>query len=328
MAGVRAVPWVLNLGAGVQSSTLLLLSTEGRIPRFNVAIFADTGWEPAAVYRHLDRIEREVAEPAGIPILRVSVGNIRADALNPAKRFASMPLHVRNTDGSKGMAHRQCTQEYKIRPIQEAVRRLLGAKDKSNGRPGRVPAGRFVRSAIGISRDEFWRAKDSRVQYSRHEHPLLWLEGAADGHQGWTRSDCVRYLRTRGYAATPKSACVGCPFRRNAGWRRMRDADPTSWADAVAFDHAIREGYPHATTQGRALRGSFYLHESCQPLDQAPIDRVTRPEWRGRQTDLLNALADTQAGLSDPDDADGDADADMGCSPFGCPADNPAGGIA
>ncbi|MGH3860394.1 hypothetical protein [Actinokineospora sp.] len=312
-----AAPRVLNLGAGVQSSTLLLLSAEGRIPRYDLAIFADTGWEPAAVYTHLDRIEREVANPAGIPILRVSVGNIRDDALNPAKRFASMPLHVRNPDGSKGMGRRQCTAEYKIRPIQEAVRSLLGAPMKDNGRPGRVKRGRHVDASIGISRDEFHRAKDSQVSYARHNHPLLWMTGAADGREGWQRSDCIRYLRTRRFGKTPKSACVGCPFRRNAGWRRMRDTDPTSFADAVAFDHAIRVGYPHATANGTDLRGNFYLHESLRPLDEAPIDHVTRPERAARQTDVFDAIADTEAGLTDPDD---DPDTEQGCSPFGCPS--------
>lgn len=315
---MSASPRVLNLGAGVQSTTLLLLAAEGRIPRFDVAIFADTGWEPAAVYRHLDRIERDVAAPAGIPVLRVSVGNIRADALDPAHRFASMPLYVTNPDGSRGRGRRQCTAEYKIRPIQEAVRRLLGAKDKDNGRPGRVKAGRHVLSAIGISRDEVHRAKDSQVTYSRHEHPLLWLAGAADGREGWQRTDCVRYLRSNGFGATPKSACVGCPFRRNAGWRRMRDTDPASWHDAVAFDHAIRRGYPHATASGTELRGSMFLHDSRIPLQRAPIDRVTRAERAAQQTDLLEAIADVAAGLTDPAD---DPDADMGCSPFSCPAD-------
>ncbi len=319
---INAAPRVLSLGAGVQSTTLLLLSAEGRIPRYDAAIFADTGWEPAAVYTHLDRVEREVAIPAGIPILRVSVGNIRNDALDPAKRFASMPLHLRNPQGGKGIGRRQCTAEYKIRPILETVRRLLGAGDKTNGRPGRVKHGRFVRQAIGISRDEIHRAKDSRVAYAQHNHPLLDMDGAADGRQGWQRSDCVRYLRTTGFGTTPKSACIGCPFRRNAGWRRMRDTDPSSWTDAVDFDHAIRHGYAHATATGTPLRGQFYLHESLQPLDVAPIDHVTRGEWAGRQTNLLDAIADTEAGLTDPDD-----DPDHGCSPFTCPADL-EGGIA
>jgi 3'-phosphoadenosine 5'-phosphosulfate sulfotransferase (PAPS reductase)/FAD synthetase len=91
---------VLSLGAGVQSTTLLLLSAQRHLPRLDAAIFADTGWEPRAVYEHLDRIDREIAQPAGIPILRVSCGNIRDDALDPRRRFASMPLFVLNRDGS------------------------------------------------------------------------------------------------------------------------------------------------------------------------------------------------------------------------------------
>jgi 3'-phosphoadenosine 5'-phosphosulfate sulfotransferase (PAPS reductase)/FAD synthetase len=100
---------VLSLGAGVQSTCLLLIAGEGHLPGLDVAIFADTGWEPRAVYDHLDRIEREIAEPAGIPVLRVSSGNIRSDALDPSKHFASMPLHILNSTGSEGMSRRQCS---------------------------------------------------------------------------------------------------------------------------------------------------------------------------------------------------------------------------
>ena len=45
---------VLSLGAGVQSTTLALLAVRGEIgPMPDCAIFADTGWEPRAVYEHL-----------------------------------------------------------------------------------------------------------------------------------------------------------------------------------------------------------------------------------------------------------------------------------
>ena len=81
----------LSLGGGIQSSACLLLAIQGKIAPFDAAVFADTGWEPAAVYSHLDRLER-LAVPAGIPVVRVSTGNIRADALDPKHRFASMPL--------------------------------------------------------------------------------------------------------------------------------------------------------------------------------------------------------------------------------------------
>lgn len=65
---------LLSLGAGVQSSAVLLLAALGELPRLDGAIFADTGWEPRAVYDHLDRLKREVASPAGIPVHQVGVG--------------------------------------------------------------------------------------------------------------------------------------------------------------------------------------------------------------------------------------------------------------
>ena len=43
---------ILNLGAGVQSTTLYLMFMRGDIkPQIDYAIFADTGEEPEAVYR-------------------------------------------------------------------------------------------------------------------------------------------------------------------------------------------------------------------------------------------------------------------------------------
>jgi hypothetical protein len=284
----------------VQSTTLLLLAVEGRIPRPDLAVFADTGWEPAAVYEHLNRVT-EVAASAGIPVRVVSVGNIRNDALDPERRFASMPLHVLNPDGSRGLARRQCTSEYKIRPIKQAVREFLGYPH-----PKPVPAGVYVHQQVGISRDEVGRAKDSDVRYARNVFPLVDLDGAADGRPGWTRSDCARYLTAYGWGDTPRSACIGCPFNGNARWRNLRDTDPAGWADAVDFDAAIRNGSAKANAAGQPLYGQMFLHRSMQPLDAAPIDRVTAYEWAGRQVDVFEAIADT-------DDED-----PPGCSPFAC----------
>lgn len=299
---------LLSLGAGVQSTTLLLLAAEGHLPGLDGAIFADTGWEPAAVYTHLDRLEREVARPARIPIYRVSVGNIRNDALDPAHRFASMPLFVKNADGGDGMTRRQCTSEYKLKPIKRQARQLLGYPH-----PTRVPRGVFAEQWIGISRDEIGRAKDSGIQYLKSWHPLLHLDGAADGREGWTRTDCMRYLKSRGWSSTPKSACIGCPFHGNAQWRQLRDEHPAEWADAVDFDRSIRSGNARGNAQGKPLLGEAYLHRSRRPLDEAPIDRVTAHEWASKQTDVFGQIADAELEEGDPD----------GCSPWTCRSGQP-----
>jgi hypothetical protein len=332
---------VLSLGAGVQSTTLLLLSAEGRLPELDAAIFADTGWEPAAVYTHLNRLEREVARPAGIPVHRVSAGNIRSDALDPSHRFVSLPtftigpcrtciphgrlgfvydLPLPDRDGgaqetftgtcpkckgtgeTRGMGRRQCTNEYKLRVIKRAARKFLGYPH-----PAQVPRSVFAEQWIGISRDEIGRVKDSGVQYLRSAFPLLDHDGAADGRPGWTRADCRRYLRARGFGSTPKSACIGCPFHGNRQWRHMRDETPAEWADAVAFDHSLR-----AVPREDGIRE--YLHRSCLPLDQAPIDEATAHEWAARRTDVFGQLADADLEDGNPD----------GCSPWACRSGQPA----
>lgn len=86
---------MLSLGAGVQSSTLLLMALQGGLP--DCAIFADTGWEPQAVYDHLDRLEAN-ARADGLPVHRVSAGNFRRHLLDAIagsrRRVTDPPLFV------------------------------------------------------------------------------------------------------------------------------------------------------------------------------------------------------------------------------------------
>ena len=184
----------------------------------------------------------------------------------------------------------QRTSEYKIGPLKKAARELLGYPH-----PRRVPRGLYVEQAIGISTDEFTRAKDSGVRYLRNVFPLIDL--------GWDRARCTEYLAERGFEKTVKSACLGCPFHGNTGWKWIHDHDPDGWADAVAFDKAIRDGYPRATEQGQPLRGQYFLHRSCQPLDEVDLDPPARAK---RHLRLVTATA-----AAEEDDPDG-------CSPWSC----------
>jgi hypothetical protein len=163
-----------------------------------------------------------------------------------------------------------------------------------------VPRGTFAEQWIGFSTDEVHRVRDTLdVQYARPRHPLIEL--------GMSRKDCTRWLASRGWTTVEKSACIGCPYHGNRQWRDLRDNHPDEWADAVEFDRDIRKG----GARGLPLTGEAFLHRSRIPLDIAPVDRVTRAEWADRQGDLLDAIADVEAGLYE----DGDPD---GCSPYGC----------
>ena len=63
---------LLSLDAGVQATTLLLMSLHGDLPALDGVIFADTGWEPAAVYAHLDTLQA-ACENAGQPFYRRAI---------------------------------------------------------------------------------------------------------------------------------------------------------------------------------------------------------------------------------------------------------------
>jgi hypothetical protein len=242
---------VISLGAGVQSTTLLLMAVAGELPVTpELALFADTGWEPRATYEHLARLEEAVGDR--IEIVRVQGGDIRRDTMAAAagegNRFASIPLYVTNHQGGEGTLRRQCTREFKLEPIYRELRRR---------------GYRQVDVALGITMDEIQRMKPSRVKWARNVWPLL------DARM--RREDCVRWLAEHDHPTPPKSACIGCPFHGDAQWRDLRDNRPDEWADAVEFDAAIRR-LPR-------IDGEAFLHRQRVPLDQVDL---TTPEDHGQ----------------------------------------------
>lgn len=266
----RRVLRVLSLGAGVQSTTLALMAAHGEItPMPDCAIFADTGWEPRAVYKHLDRLEALLP----FPVYRVRRASLREDCLRNARgeikngKCSTLPAFSRGKDGRAAPIIRQCTRDYKIDPIIRKERELLGVK------PGRrVPREALVEQWMGISTDEYLRAKPSKERWIMARWPLL--------ENRMSRHDCLLWLSRHGYPEPAKSACIGCPYHSDAMWREMRDHDPASWADAVEFDAAIRNGF-------KGSRGQLFLHRSLVPLDQ--VDLSTAAE-RG-QPDLFASFA-------------------------------------
>jgi len=245
---------VLSLGAGVQSTTLALMAAHGHFGSVDCAIFADTGWEPAAVYEHLRWLMSPNVLP--FPVHIVSAGNLREGliAAGEGKRWASIPAFTRTVHQrgniSIGMIRRQCTTTAKIEPIRRKVRELAGLTRK------RSPQFPVVHQWLGISMDEVVRMKPSREAWQVNRFPLI--------EKRMTRQDCLNWLKAHGYPEPPKSACIGCPFHSDAMWRSIRMNDPVAWDDAVEVDQAIRTGL-------RGIRGEVFLHRSGVPLDRADL---------------------------------------------------------
>ena len=251
---------VLSLGAGVQSTVLALMAEQGYegLEKPNLAIFADTGWEPQGVYDHLIWLETQLS----YPVIRVENGNIKEHILsgvNPkGNKFIDIPVFLKDQEGKRSIAIRQCTELYKIIPIRKYLRNYL------NLEKGKVaPKDQQVDMWLGLSIDEASRKKPSKEAWITNVYPLLDRE--------MSRAQLFKWFQER-YPGRklPKSACIGCPYHDDHLWAEMKKNDPTSFQEAVNVDWALR-----SVPQCRgSLSGTAYLHKSMIPLSEVDLEET------------------------------------------------------
>lgn len=259
---------ILNLGGGVQSTTLYLMALRGEVDPIDCAIFADLGEEPRSVYAHMEWLK----SLGGPTIHVVSAGLLGNDIIHGINstgqamvfskskdRVASIPAFTAQNEGEPiGKIRRQCTSEYKIRPIENFIRRTLlglakGQRIKSN-----------LTQLFGISLDEAGRGtriKQNSPAWSTPEFPLI--------QKMMTRENCVSWLEGFGVPhKVPRSACVFCPYKSDHEWLLLRETDPDGWNRAVEIDEALRiEG----SVCNRGLNEKLYIHKSCRPLKEVHL---------------------------------------------------------
>lgn len=243
---------VLSLGAGVQSSALLLAYENGVLKdKPDFAVFADTKAEPRYVYDWLEKLKGLTS----IPIAVVSAGNMVQDMLQTDRRFASIPFFIKNLDGSQGMGRRQCTSEYKVKVVQKETRERLGYKKGAHCK-------HQVEMVLGISLDEVQRMRDNPTPWMDNSYPLIDI-------LEWDRQDCINYINSLEIGSPPKSACYICPYRNNDSWKKLKRDEPDSFNLAVEFEKNMQA---KDRSKPGEYRGTPFLHRSCLPLDEIDFD--------------------------------------------------------
>ena len=251
---------VISLGAGVQSSTLVLMAAAGELkPMPDAALFADTHSEPAFVYEHLAWIQ---SLQLPFPVRVIEGGDLGGDLA--AGRFGArvgtypaIPYFLDSGTKGGGRGVRGCTGPYKILPLAREHRQMLGPQRGNKPRPGSVEVW------LGISTDEAHRMKPAQNDWQINRFPLI----EAD----MSRGDCIEWLKRHDYPVPQRSACVFCPYRSDAEWRHLREFDPSGFQSAVQLDGALR------SVKGQlGLADDPYLHRSMRPLDKVDFDSATR----------------------------------------------------
>lgn len=272
---------VLSLGWGTQSTCLAFMAAHGELPKPDFVIFADTLWEPEAVYEY-EQYALPLLRERGIEVITVSKGDLLNEILGmkPQDRFLSIPLWFKDPEtGRQVPIRRQCTSEYKVRIIQRKVRELLGKK--------RLPR-HSVRMWMGITADENRRVKKLYDGASLNHYPFIGryaeLTDPTREYRDFRRQDCLDWFSRHGYRYPVKSSCIFCPFHNNDSWADMKKNRPQEFEIAVEVDRTIR----NYNTYGSWECGNFFLHHSLRPLEEIDFDAITDQETETGQLELFS----------------------------------------
>tara|TARA_Y100000114_G_C11692954_1_gene294504 strand:- start:60 stop:884 length:825 start_codon:yes stop_codon:yes gene_type:complete len=248
---------VLSLGAGVQSTTLALMIEHGEIPMVDCGIFADTKGEPQNVYKHLDWLEKQLS----YPIYRVTWRDLKQDIFDASRgmyKGFTAPFYTLSDQGKKGILRRQCTADYKIKPVTKKIRELLGYKKGE-----RVKKGTKVELIMGISYDELFRMRENRLKYVQNIYPLV--------DKGIRRHNCLDWIKQKNYPQPPRSACTFCPFHSNLEWRKIKE-NKEEWQEVVKMDKAIRDQEEFKKSKyAETIKDKLFLHNQRVPLDEVDL---------------------------------------------------------
>lgn len=265
---------IISLGAGVQSSTMALMFAQGELtPMPDGAIFADTGAEPKYVYDWLNWLETKLP----FPIYRVMhKEGLQQSIIESIKRerFAAVPFFTESENRRGGMLRRQCTREFKVEPITQKLRRLLGLKFRQKA-PKKILAIQY----IGISLDEALRMKPSRLHWIEHQWPLI-------NSVKMKRKDCLKWMEDRGYPKPERSACTFCPYHSDDEWYDLKYNHPKDFESAVKIDNMIRDGV-------RGTKEKLYLHRKLLPLTEIDFSEPDNTE----QLTLFNDECEGMCGV-------------------------------
>lgn len=196
----------LSYGAGVNSTALLVLLVEGRLPQFDPfrVVFADTRDEKDETYAYI----RGVVQPYLLKHGR------ELETVYPKEGVLERWERMGVT-GSRIL--RTCTRYGKIEPLHAHI--------KANGGGEQL---------IGIDAGEPHRARPSMPTDPYQKHfPLVDLD--------IDRAGCVGIIQAAGLCVPPKSGCWHCPFMRRREVLALAREQPEKFARIEALEAVARE---------------------------------------------------------------------------------------
>jgi hypothetical protein len=243
MSGESQFADVLSYGGGRQTVAICVLVAQGKLPRPERIVCADTGREAQSTWDYLDAQVAPLLSTVGLTV-EIASHDLATVDLYSGNGDLLIPAYTKD-----GKLPTFCSTEWKRRPVRRWLR--------TNGYGPAKPVSLW----LGISVDEVGRAKPSPTSWITHRYPLL-MDVALN------KRECVALVKAAGLPEPPRSSCWMCPHRADAEWLAL---SPVDRVKANALDAEIRS---RDITNGN---GGIWLHKSRKPLAELSDAELTKP---------------------------------------------------
>lgn len=224
---------VWSSGGGIQSTAIAVLICQGRLPRPDLSLMIDCGFESKRTIEYMQTVTIPRLAEAGVDFRLVPSSMYTSVKLMTDDGHCNLPAFRKNPDGSVSHLSTHCNGVWKNYVARKYIR--------ENG------IDRY-QQWLGISTDEARRShKSSGRQYIELRYPLIEL--------GLSREDCVRTIRDAGWPVPIRTSCIMCPQRTMFEWLRLKVECPEDFEEACRIEEQIREIDPNV-----------YLMPKCRPL--------------------------------------------------------------
>jgi hypothetical protein len=236
---------IFSSGGGTQSTAIAALIVQGRLPKPDLVVIADTGREMPTTWEYLDAITRPALESVGVEVHRIGQEFCSESAKDEFHASGTLLIPAfSNLGGGVSKLSSFCSDQWKVRVCNRWLKHNRGMTRSD------------FRKWIGFSFDEttrILRMMDG-VEYKAGliRFPLV--------HDVPTRRhEAIGIVERMGWPTPPRSRCWMCPNQSDLEWAEVK-SDPKLWNAALDLDESIRDRDPNA-----------FLHSTVKPLREADL---------------------------------------------------------
>jgi len=239
------LPNVWSFGGGTQTAAIAALIIQGRLPRPDFTVMADTGREKRSTWQYLKYVLAPQLAEVGVTVEIARAAEYATKGVwgGADRKTCLLPVYTTLdiAPGEKpGKFSNWCSGEWKGAVLERYLREKHGIRKR--------------RIWIGISTNEMKRVRVRGKDGNPRYHPLIETVPLS-------RAECVELVLSMGWPMPPRSSCAECPNQQDDEWNDTRLNSPDEFARAVAFDAEIRQTDPHV-----------FLHQSGIPLGEVDFD--------------------------------------------------------